>query len=87
MVKNGHKKKKCLKTQNSINEDQWAECRSTLLGCRMALGHAVEFRPWWADFSRFSNVCFMFSSFLENIFFVCDHETLSYSATNSLKHI
>ena len=42
---------------------------------------------WWADSSCFSNVCFVFLGFLKNIFFVCDHETLSCSAINSLKPI
>ena len=36
---------------------------------------------------RFSNACFTFSCFLKNIFFIYDHETLSYSVTNSLKPI
>ena len=53
------------------------ECRSALLECQMALGHAAMLTPWWADSSHFSNARFAFSHFLKNIYFVCDHETLS----------
>ena len=58
-----------------------------ILECRMALGHAMTLTPWWADSSCFSNACFAFSCFLKNNFFMYDHETLSYLATNSLKPI
>ena len=64
-----------------------AECHSALKECRSALGHTIELRQWWVDFSRFSNASFVFSSFLKNIFIMCDHETLSYLTTNFLKHI
>ena len=53
----------------------------------MALGHTPMLTPWWVDSSHFLNGCFAFSSFLKNILFVCDHETLSYSATNSSEPI
>ena len=78
-VKNGLKK--CLKMQNN------AECRLALLVCQMALCHATRLRLWWADFSYFFDTCFAVSSVLKDFFFVCDHETLSYLATNSLKLI
>ena len=63
------------------------ECRSALLECWMALGHATRLRPWWADFSHLFDICFVFSCFLKNIFFVYNHDTLFYSATNFLKRI
>ena len=63
------------------------ECHSALLECRMALGHTMTLTSWWANSSHFPDACFTFSWFLKNMFFVCDHETLSYSTTNSLKPI
>ena len=52
-------------------------------GATSHLAHA----SWWANSSYFPNACFAFSCFSKNIFFVCDHETLSYLATNSMKPI
>ena len=52
-------------------------------GATSHLAHA----SWWANSSCFPNACFAFSCFSKNIFFVCDHETLSYLATNSMKPI
>ena len=52
-------------------------------GATCHLAHAL----WWADSSCFPNACFTFSCFSKKNFFVCDHETLSYLATNSMKPI
>ena len=72
--------KKCLETQ---------KVQMSISGtkCRMALYHANELRLWWVDSLSFFNTCFAFSSLLKDFFFVCDHETLSYSTTNSSKLI
>ena len=68
-----------------LSASGFEECYSALLECRMALGHTMTLTPWWTNSSHFSNTCFALSCFLKNISFVYDHETLSYSAINSLK--